>query len=183
MAHRSLMARGLLVTAVVGGCFGSLPYPSDAALPPVARVSASGVTGGPGCHPASPITHGRFGSEVRGRGRGTTLYGLIMVTRPLPLLTGESVKIVWRMTGSGPLQVTTTSPRGKAVPLQFGPGLHRSSSYDRPGQEWGTGFRFNAAGCWHVHFQRTHGSADVWLQIKAKSRGRTHTLHPGRYHK
>jgi hypothetical protein len=39
----------------------------------------------------------------------------------MPIKTGEPVKIVWRMTGSGPIQLSAIGPQGNAVPLEWGP--------------------------------------------------------------
>lgn len=39
------------------------------------------------------------------------------------------------------------------------------SSYHRPGDEWGTGFRFDASGCWHIHLARNDTTGDVWLDV------------------
>ena len=47
---------------------------------------------------------------------------------------------------------TTTTPGGE-------------SNYRRPGDEWGTGFRFTGSGCWHIHLTRDDTSGDVWLNI------------------
>lgn len=126
--------------------------------------SAVESLGAAGCHPASPIVPG---PEVRGTGRGATLYGLIETTSTLPIGSAEPVKIVWRMTGSGPLHLSAINPQGRAEPLRWGPELHGSSSYDRPGDEWGAGYIFSSAGCWRLHAQRTHGSADVWLKVRS----------------
>ena len=127
------------------------------------------VQGGAGCDPASPITTTpSLGPEVQGSGVNATLYGLIMAQKPMPVRADEDVKIVWRMTGSGPLQLSTVSPAGTAVALQWGPEAHGGSNYDRPGDEWGAGYLFTTAGCWHVHAQRTTGSADVRLEVAPK---------------
>jgi hypothetical protein len=57
------------------------------------------------------------------------------------------------------------APDGRAQPLVFGPEAHATSSYDRPGDEWGTGLRFGTRGCWHIHLARADTSADVWLDV------------------
>jgi hypothetical protein len=75
------------------------------------------------------------------------------------------VKIVWRVAGRGPLRVTFTAPDGRVHPLQFGPESHAASSYDRPGDEWGTGFRFTTGGCWRIHLARTGTAGDVWIDV------------------
>ena len=60
--------------------------------------------GGPGCRPVSP----RVGSEVRGSAGTGELYGLVFVDGPIR--TGTEVKIVWRMTGHGDVQVDGARP-------------------------------------------------------------------------
>jgi hypothetical protein len=69
------------------------------------------------------------------------------------------------MTGTGPLHIAFTAPNGRQKPLVFGPEAHSASSYHRPGDEWGTGFRFATHGCWHIHLARNVTSADVWLNV------------------
>lgn len=84
----------------------------------------------------------------------------------VPLHVGDELKIVWRMTGSGPLRVAFAAPDGTRHPLTFGPEAHfAGSTYHRPGDEWGTGFRFDARGCWHIHLSRNDTSGDVWLDV------------------
>ncbi|MDP9867748.1 MULTISPECIES: hypothetical protein [Streptosporangium] len=102
--------------------------------------------------------------EVRGVARDAELWGLLFA--PLPLPSGKAVKIVWRMTGSGPLRVSATHPDGAAAELTFGPEEHSGSSWKRPGDEWGTGLVFSKAGCWKVHLSRSTGTGDVWLPVK-----------------
>jgi hypothetical protein len=158
------------VTALITGCTGR------ARTPPASRSGSANTTspnqaaqGAAGCDPASPITSTpSLGPEVQGSGDNATLSGLIMAQKPMPVRVDEDVKIVWRMTGSGPLQLSTVSPEGTAVALQWGPEAHTGSNYDRPGNEWGAGYLFTTAGCWHLHAQRTTGSADVWLEVAPK---------------
>jgi hypothetical protein len=49
--------------------------------------------------------------------------------------------------------------------VQWGPDWHLSSSFHRPGEEWGAGYRFASAGCWRLHAQRATGTADAWLYV------------------
>jgi hypothetical protein len=103
--------------------------------------------------------------EVQGIGRDATIYGLVFLTHPGPVRAGEELKIVWRMTGQGDLSVSYFAPDGRPGVLTFGPERHGGSNYDRPGDEWGTGFSLDAAGCWHIHLERSVGSGDVWLPV------------------
>jgi hypothetical protein len=116
---------------------------------------------------ATPTRFGAGGAanEIRGVSRDVQLWGVALGPGHVPPRAGEELKIVWRMTGAGPLRIAFTAPDGHRAPLVFGPEAHRTSSYDRPGDEWGTGFRFVAPGCWHIHFARDRGVADVWLRV------------------
>jgi hypothetical protein len=122
---------------------------------------APGLSAAPGCDDATPIIE----SEVIGVATDATIYGLLFPTSPLPIRTGDELKIVWRMTGHGDLSVTYESPDGDPASLTFGPEAHGGSSYDRPGDEWGTGFKFDEPGCWHIHLERTEGVGDVWIEV------------------
>jgi len=158
----------ILPVTLTLGCTGSgEPVPS--ASPSFAEPStdtSSVSLGAPGCRPESPITVGGDGfPEVRGTGQEATLYGLIMATSQRPVFAGEEVKIVWRMTGAGPLRLSLSDAAGTMEPLLWGPTSHGGSTYHRPGDEWGAGYRFPSPGCWRLHAQRTVGSADVWLQV------------------
>ncbi|GIH25003.1 hypothetical protein Aph01nite_33130 [Acrocarpospora phusangensis] len=101
--------------------------------------------------------------EVQGVARGVELWALLFAPSPFP--AGKEVKIVWRMTGSGPLTVAATLPDGTAAQLKWGPEEHGDSNWERPGEEWGTGFVFPKAGCWKFHLTRTAGDGDVWLPV------------------
>jgi len=116
------------------------------------------------------VTPTRFGvggaaNEIRGVSHDAQLWGLALGPGHVPPRVGDELKIVWRMTGRGPLQVAFIAPTGRARPLVFGPEAHSASSYHRPGDEWGTGFRFVTRGCWHIHLARDNASADVWLNV------------------
>jgi hypothetical protein len=116
---------------------------------------------------ATPTRFGLGGApnELRGESNDAQLWGLALGPGHVPPRVGNELKIVWRMTGHGPLHISFVAPDGHQQPLVFGPEAHSASSYRRPGDEWGTGFRFVSHGCWHIHFTRTDSSADVWLDI------------------
>lgn len=88
------------------------------------------------------------------------------VKRYPPIRARQDVKIVWRMTGSGPLEVSITAPDGTRQRPEWGPEPHGGSSYDRPGDEWGVGYRFSVPGCWHLGLRRGEASGDVWLLVR-----------------
>jgi hypothetical protein len=83
----------------------------------------------------------------------------------VPPTVGQDLKIVWRVTGRGPLLVTFRNPSGHKHSLTFGPELHSASSFQRPGREWGTGFTFDATGCWTIQVKRSGTSATVGVRV------------------
>jgi hypothetical protein len=97
------------------------------------------------------------------------MWGLIMAAHPhQPLRVNEDVKIVWRITGAGPLRLTSLDPHGRAHPLQWGPVPHlMGSTYHRPGQEWGAGYRFTQPGCWTLRAHRGTSLGEVRLTVSA----------------
>lgn len=159
-ARRAFLPCAIATLVAVVGCSSNghgSSGPSHGSVPAPSPIHT--VVAGSGCKHPSPI----MGKEVQGAGHQATLYG--QVEAQLPVRVGEPVKIVWRMTGSGPLHLSTSSPHGTTIPLKWGPEAHASSNFDRPGDEWGAGYEFTIAGCWHLHAQRTVGSADVWLHV------------------
>lgn len=89
-------------------------------------------------------------------GGSNQFWGLLFVDN-IPLPREQGVKIVWRMTGSGPLQLAAYGPDGTRV-LPDWLEAHGTSSWNtHPGYEWGSGFTFPRAGCWEVVATRSVG--------------------------
>ncbi len=83
----------------------------------------------------------------------------------LPVEVGGDLKVVWRATGRGPLQVVFKNPGGQVHTFD-GPTPHTLvSNFDRPGDEWGTIFHFDAPGCWTVGLSRRGTSATVRVPV------------------
>jgi hypothetical protein len=134
------------------------PYPESTFVP----------LGQPGCSPPSPangITH-----EARGSG---TLWALLDVgtlgdahAAVLDGAVGKETKIVWRMGGSGDLELTAVAPDGSRI-APYSLEAHAGSTWERPGDEWGSGFTFSRAGCWQLHAIRDSETGDLWLLIRS----------------
>jgi hypothetical protein len=93
---------------------------------------------------------------------GVSLWALFFAD----LKRGQEIKIVWRMTGAGDLSMRATGPGGAMTTPVWGPESHGGSTWRKPGDEWGTGWVFPAAGCWVVHATRSQsGTADLALRI------------------
>jgi hypothetical protein len=102
--------------------------------------------------------------ERQGAGDGATLWALFFPTQPV-LTAGQEIKVVWRMTGSGDFSISAAGPDGAVVKPAWGPEPHSSSTWTRPGDEWGTGWIFPAAGCWTIRAKRTSGSGYLVLRV------------------
>jgi hypothetical protein len=96
---------------------------------------------------------------------GLQLWGLLEPQNGMPVRSGTSVKIVWRMTGAGALGLIAIGPVGQELLPDFGPELHNGSSWTRPGDEWGSSFTFPTPGCWDVRLTRTTVTGHVWMVI------------------
>jgi hypothetical protein len=83
----------------------------------------------------------------------------------LPPPAGKDIKVVWKMTGSGPFTFRVADTDGKTVALDWGPEIHGGSNWDHPGGEVGTGITFTHAGCWNIHVSRSDVSGDLWLEV------------------
>jgi hypothetical protein len=156
-------SRGLAAVAIavlgVSSCGGSRPQPS-------ACVNESPIR-------ASPLS--AISSNDNQRPKANVLStsssngwaaGLLFLKHAPPIRSGDEVKIVWHITGQGPLSLQYFDPSGAERPLTFGPTEHLGSSFDRPGAEWGAGFQFDRKGCWHIRLSRKGTSADAWVAVE-----------------
>jgi hypothetical protein len=144
----------------LAGC-GSRGHGSQSSAP---RPAVTGPVAS--CARPSPIGQapGSIGPEVLGHGTGAQLWGLIFAR--VPLVAGPGVvKVVWRMTGGGPLKLAAYDSRGRRIALAWGPEPHGGSNYRRPGDEWGGGYRFRRPGCYRLTARRTAGRAEAWLRV------------------
>ncbi len=167
-------SRGVLTVAVlvlVSSCTGGTaersasPAPTRTVQSPTASPSMRAVAV-PGCpHPPSPShAYHQFLVEVRGSSDQGKLWALIFQKPGDPIRAGKQVKIVWRMTGTGNLSLVAVDTTGQVNPGVLG--AHGTSTWDRPGDEWGSLFTFPQPGCWDIHAERTSVTGDVWLAVK-----------------
>jgi hypothetical protein len=154
----------LLVTSCSGsvsGAGGSHPTRTGAA-----SASHPKPLGAEGCRPPSPMSASSTGfRQVEGTAQHSSVWGLLDFSGPPRVATVE--KVVWRMTGSGSFRVTAVGPGGRRLRPTWGPEIHGSSNWDKPGQEWGTGFTFTQPGCWDLIAARRNSQGQVWLQVAA----------------
>jgi hypothetical protein len=78
----------------------------------------------------------------------------------------QEAKIVWRITGDEtPVAIEARHEDGSVISPIWGPEYHDSSNWERPGDEWGTGFNFPKAGCWTLTVTRGATSGDIRLEV------------------
>ena len=81
---------------------------------------------------------------------------------------GEDEKIVWRITGTGMhIDVQAQHEDGTVIHPIWGPEYHESSTWDRPGEEWGTGFNFPEPGCWTLTVTSGATIGEIRLEVMA----------------
>ena len=146
-----------LPLVLVACSVGVTPKPTPTLTPTPILVSL-------GCNPPSPFREGPLGPELQGTASppGQQFWGLIMGD----LKAQVDIKIVWRMTGSGGFQLIALGPQGQQLRPKEGPTFHLSSNWnDRPGDEWGSVWRFPVPGCWDIRATRDDASGDALLII------------------
>jgi hypothetical protein len=151
--------------------YDSVPGHRQAGYEATIRVGESGAipdTTQPLC--ASSTALAPNGSDgVRVPTAHGSIWALPFVVKPLE--AGDSLKVVWRVTGSGPLEVTLRDPGGRTVPLEAGPTRHLSSTFGKPGAEWGTVFKFDRSGCHLIHLAR--GTTDATVHVTVAPAGQS----------
>jgi hypothetical protein len=130
--------------------------------------------GARGCAPPSP----RNGEEVFGTTVGGRFWGLFAFnprgttwasdrTASLDGLVGKEIKIVFKLSAGEPSSFYAVSPTGSRTAPTFGPTPHGTSSWTRPGAEWGAGFVFGQSGCWRIHAARGTTSGDIFVDVRS----------------
>jgi hypothetical protein len=135
----------------------------EASSPAVARASPSNLEAfrapawqAPICNPVSASSPLARGQEIQGNAKPPNAQ--FWALAPLPV-KAPGDKFVFRITGTGSFHLYADGPEGLQI---VSPKLmrHTSSSWDRPGDEWGGNLWTPEPGCWEVHALRndTQGS-------------------------
>ncbi|MBY8870613.1 hypothetical protein K7640_02005 [Micromonospora sp. PLK6-60] len=160
---RRLAAFALVGAATLAGCRAAPAEPASSGTPAGDRPAVV-AGGGAGCPATARLPEPGGSLERQGSGDGATLWALFFPRTPV-LSPGTEVKVAWRMTGSGDLAISATGPDGTTVAPAWGPESHGASSWQRPGQEWGTGWSFPTAGCWTITARRGDVSGALVVRV------------------
>jgi hypothetical protein len=82
----------------------------------------------------------------------------------------QDEKIVWRITSTGTgkqFDVQAQHEDGTIIRPIWGPEYHGGSNWERPGDEWGTGFNFPKPGCWTLTVTRGATIGEIRLDVLA----------------
>ena len=159
----------MLALALLWACTPSVASRSSISSPTTIQASptpvpAIGALGAAGCRPISPS--GAFAGEVYGTATGGTVWAWFMARYPPQ--AGIEDKTIWRLDGLGASGAPTfalVGPASQTGRLNWGPEMHGSSTWNRPGSEYGTGLLFPAAGCWDVHVMVGQLTGDVYVVV------------------
>lgn len=130
----------------------------------LAACSLPGATGTKkGCHPSKTQKSDNGFIEVQGdMNSDGEIWALLFFETAR---VNENEKIVWRITGAvDEFQAQAQNEEGAIIQpdwLEY----HGGSNWQRPGQEWGTGFTFPTAGCWTINVTRGQTTGTISLDV------------------
>ncbi len=118
------------------------------------------------CTPSKILTASSSFPEIQGSMQtGGELWALLFFNKAV---VSKEEKIVWRITGSrGDFTVQAQNDEGTIISPVWGPEYHESSTWERPGEEWGTGFNFPKAGCWKLTASYGETIGQIGLDVVA----------------
>lgn len=79
--------------------------------------------------------------------------------------TNEDQKIVWRITGECDQFHAQAQSEDGILLTPIWAEYHGGSNWQRPGQEWGTGFNFPEPGCWKITVTRGETTGEIALEV------------------
>lgn len=91
------------------------------------------------------------------------LWALLFFSRAF---VDQEMKIVWRVTGTGgEFNAQARNESGMALEPHWGPQYHEDSTWERPGEEWGTSFIFPTPGCWIISVSYGETVGTIALEV------------------
>ena len=122
------------------------------------------ITTEPVCQPSTIQESPNGFLEIQGRMKSDgELWALLFFDEPH---ANEDLKLVWRITGTSPEFTAQAQHEDGTTSLPiWGPESHGSSNWERPGQEWGTGFNFSEPGCWTITVTSGKTQGEIMLDV------------------
>jgi hypothetical protein len=151
----------LLFTAISMGVVACTPISDLNTVTPVQSTLTATL---PACQP-SPAQPSKNGfPEIQGTMKSTgELWALLFFDKAQ---ANTEEKIVWRITGTGKqFDIFAQHEDGTIIHPIWGPAYHGGSNWERPGDEWGTGFNFPKPGCWTLTATLGATSGEIRLMV------------------
>jgi len=115
------------------------------------------------CQPSkildTQVAFGEIQGDMQSNG---TLWALLFFKA---VYVDAEAKIVWRITGEGGEFEAQAQSEDGTIIQPIWKQYHESSTWERPGQEWGTGFNFPASGCWRITITYGETTGTISLDV------------------
>jgi len=115
------------------------------------------------CQPSEILESANSFPEIQGEMlSGGELWALLFFQRAH---VNEEAKIVWRITGEGGVFEAQAQSEAGTILQPIWKQYHESSTWERPGLEWGTGFNFPEPGCWTITITYGETTGTISLDV------------------
>jgi len=122
----------------------------------------------PACQPSKILISKNKFPEIQGTMKSEgELWALLFFDSAA---ANQDLKFVWRITTTGTGQdfhIEAKSENGKTTLPIWGPEFHGGSTWNRPGEEWGTGFNFPEPGCWTITVTSGATIGEIYIDVLA----------------
>ena len=120
----------------------------------------------PVCQPSLIQKSANSFPEIQGTMKSDgKLWALLFFDNAYP---HQDLKFVWRITFTGTgagFHAQAENEHGTIILPVWGPEFHESSSWKRPGEEWGTGFNFPEPGCWTITVTSGATKGEIYINV------------------
>jgi len=142
----------ITITIILAAC---APRPNRPAATPTQPV----------CQPSLAQPSKNDFPEIQGTMKsGGELWALLFFDKAY---AKQEVKIVWRITGTGKQFDIYAQHTDGTIIHPIWTAYHGGSNWDRPGDEWGTGFNFPEPGCWTLTVTLGATTGEIRLEVLA----------------
>jgi hypothetical protein len=147
----------IAISIIVAAC---TPTPDRRAVTP---AQPTPLATPPACQPSLAQPSKTGFPEIQGTMKSAgELWALLFFDKAR---ANKEAKIVWRITGTGQFDIFAQHEDGTIIHPIWGPEFHGSSNWERPGDEWGTGFNFPKPGCWTLTVTLGETTGEIRLDV------------------
>jgi hypothetical protein len=150
----------IAISIVLAAC---APTPNRVGVTP---AQSTAIATQPACQPSQALPSKNDFPEIQGTMKSDgEMWALLFFDKAH---AKKDEKIVWRITGTGKqFDAQAQHEDGTIIRPIWGPDYHGGSNWERPGDEWGTGFNFPESGCWTLTVTRGATTGEIRLDVSA----------------